>query len=130
MSTLATLFKILISLKILSENSVGHGSLHKSSIGSNREIKPSSQHHFYQWKIRENGPPKFKFHFVTLEETTKAVALLSDKKACQASRIPVEIIKENRDLMAYFRLHNFDNALSKSKYPASLKYEDIIYTNL
>ena len=61
-------------------------------------------------KMREKGLPKFSFHFVILEETLKEVALLSDKKASQASDIPVKIIKENRDLIAYFILHNFNNA--------------------
>ena len=46
-------------------------------------------------------------------------------KASQASDIPVKIIKEKRDLIAYFILHNFNNALLCSEYPASLKYEDI-----
>ena len=76
-------------------------------------------------KMREKGLPKFSFHLVTLEETFKEVALLSDKKASQASDIPVKILKENRDLIAYFILHNFNNALSCSEYPASLKYADI-----
>ena len=76
-------------------------------------------------KMREKGLPKFSFHLVTLDETFKEVALLSDKKASQASDIPVKIIKENRDLIAYFILHNFNNALSCSEYPASLKYADI-----
>ena len=31
-------------------------------------------------KMGEKGLPKFSFHFVTLEETLKEVALLSDKK--------------------------------------------------
>ena len=47
------------------------------------------------------------------------------KKASQASDIPVKIIKENRDPIASFILHNFYNALSCSKYPASLKYAHI-----
>ena len=51
-------------------------------------------------KTREKGLPKFSFHFVTLEETLKEAALLSDKKASQASDISVKIIKENRDLIA------------------------------
>ena len=33
--------------------------------------------------MREKGLPKFSFHLVTLEETLKEVALLSDKKASQ-----------------------------------------------
>ena len=75
--------------------------------------------------MREKFQPKFSFHFVTLEKTLKEVALLSDKKASQASYILAKIIKENRDLMAYFILHKFSNALSSSEYPASLKYADI-----
>ena len=72
--------------------------------------------------MREKGEPKFSFHFVTLKETLKEVALLSDKRSSQVSDIPVKIIKENRDLIAYFILHNFNNALSSSQYPASLRY--------
>ena len=75
--------------------------------------------------MREKGLLKFSFHFVTLEETLKDVALLSDKKASQASDIPVKIIKENRYQIAYFILHYFSNAFSCSEYPASLKYADI-----
>ena len=79
-------------------------------------------------KMREKVLPKFSFHFVTLEETLKDVALLSNKKASQTSDIPVKIIKENRDLIAYFMLLNFNNALSCSEYPASLPSR--YYTNL
>ena len=58
----------------------------------------------------EKRLPKCSFHFVTLEETLKEVALLSDKKASQPLDIPVKIIKENPDLIAYFILHKFNNA--------------------
>ena len=75
-------------------------------------------------KMREKGLPKFSFHFVTLEEALKGVALLSDKKASQASDIPVKIIKESRNLIAHFVLHNFNNDLSCSEYPAKFKYAD------
>ena len=44
-------------------------------------------------KMGEKGQPKLTFHFVTL---------LSEKKASQASDIPVKIIKENRDLITFF----------------------------
>ena len=76
-------------------------------------------------KMREKSLPKFSFHTVTLEETLKEVALPRDKKASRASDIPVKIIKENWDLIAYFILHNFNNAWSCSEYPTSLKYADI-----
>ena len=45
-------------------------------------------------KIREKGQPKFSFHFATLEETLKEVALLSDRRASQTLDIPVKIVKE------------------------------------
>ena len=76
-------------------------------------------------KLREKDLHKFSFHFVTLEGTLKEVVLLSDKNTSQASDIPFKIIKENRHLIAYFILHNFNNTLSCSEYPASLKYADI-----
>ena len=41
--------------------------------------------------MREKGQHKFSFHIVTLEETLKEVALLSDKKVSQPSDIPVKI---------------------------------------
>ena len=43
----------------------------------------------------EKGLRKISFYFATLEETLKEVALISDKKASQASDFPVKIIKEN-----------------------------------
>ena len=79
-------------------------------------------------KMTENGLPKFSFHFITLEETLKEVALLSNKKASRASDIPVKIIKENRNLIAYFILHDFKNALSCSEYPASSKNANVTPT--
>ena len=75
--------------------------------------------------MREKGQPKFGFHFITLEETFKEVTFLRDKKKIyQAPDISVKTIKENRDLIAYFILHNFNNALSSSDYAVSLKYAD------
>ena len=47
--------------------------------------------------MREKDLPKFSFHLVTLEETLNKVTLLSNKKALQASDIPANVIKENRD---------------------------------
>ena len=49
---------------------------------------------FINKQMREKSLPKFSFHFVTLEETFKEAALLSDKKVSQASYIPVKMIKK------------------------------------
>ena len=67
--------------------------------------------------MSEKGHPKSSFHFATLKETIKQVALKSNKRASEASDIPVEIVKENQDLVACFLLHNFNKV--------SLKYADI-----
>ena len=37
--------------------------------------------------MREKDQPKFSFHFATLEQTLKEVALLSGKKASQTSTL-------------------------------------------
>ena len=71
-------------------------------------------------KMRDKGQTKFSFHFVTLEKTMKEVPLLSNENYSQISDISIKIIKENQDLMAYFTLHNFNNALSSSAYPATI----------
>ena len=61
-------------------------------------VAEKSNHHqsiiFINKKMREKGLDKFSFYFVTLEEALKEVALLSNKKASQASDIPVKIIKK------------------------------------
>ena len=67
--------------------------------------------------MSEKDHPKSSFHFATLKETIKEVALKSDKRASEASDIPVEIVKENQDLVVCFLLHNFNKV--------SLKYADI-----
>ena len=39
--------------------------------------------------------------------------------------IPVKVIKENKDIVAFFIHHNFNNSLSSSTFPTSLKYADV-----
>ena len=63
--------------------------------------------------MRKKGQPTFILHFVNLEDSLKT------------SDIPLKIIKENCDLIAYFILHNFNTALSSCEYPTSLKYAKI-----
>ena len=75
--------------------------------------------------MKERSQPKLSFHFVALEDTINEAVLLSEKNVSQALDIPVKIIKKNRNLMAYFILHNFNNAYSNCECPASLKYANI-----
>ena len=39
--------------------------------------------------------------------------------------IPVKVIKENKDIIAFFIHHNFNNSLSSSTFPTALKYADV-----
>ena len=74
MTTLAVLFKISISL--------GNTDLRINPV---LEVVEKYKHHqsiiSINKKMREKGQPKVSFHFVTLEETLKEVALLSNKNA-------------------------------------------------
>ena len=102
---------------------VEYGSLDKSGIGSSREIQTSSKYHFHQRK-NERKRAGYQLSFCHFRGNYQ-LAFLSDKIASQASDIPVKIIKKNRDLTACFILHNSNNALSSSEYPAGLKYADM-----
>ena len=92
---------VVQNLKILRDNSMLNTDL---SINPVLALVEKYKHHqsiiSINKKMTEKDLPKFSFHFVTSEETRKEAALLSDKKASQASDIPVKIIKENRDLIA------------------------------
>ena len=39
--------------------------------------------------------------------------------------IPVNVIKENKDIVAFFIHHNFNNSLSSSIFPTALKYANV-----
>ena len=39
--------------------------------------------------------------------------------------IPVKVIKGNKDVVAFFIHHNFNNSLSSSTFPTPLKYADV-----
>ena len=39
--------------------------------------------------------------------------------------IPAKVIKENKDIVAFFIHHNFNNSLSSSTFPTALKYADV-----
>ena len=66
------------------------------------------------------GCPSFAFEFVSLEERTEEVNKISIKKASQTLDIPVNIIKENKDLISYFFYNNFNYALPSLPYPKGL----------
>ena len=50
---------------------------------------------------------------------------LDTKKTSQMNNIPVKVIKENKDIVALFIHHNFNNSLSSPTFPTALKYPDV-----
>ena len=71
------------------------------------------------------GNPIFGFDYISYEKTVKEVRNLKIRKISQKSDIPVRIIKENIDIVSYFLYHNFNNSLSCSTFPTSIKYAEV-----
>ena len=53
--------------------------------------------------------PNFNFEYTALDQTLKELEKLKPKKASQVNDILVKVIKENIDIVAFFRHHNFNN---------------------
>ena len=66
-------------------------------------------------KISELVNPNFCFEYTSIDQTLTS----------QVNDIPVKVIKENKDIIASFVYHNFNNSLSGSNFPTALKYTDV-----
>ena len=66
-----------------------------------------------------------KFSFCFTEQVLDEVNKLNLKRSSQTTDIPVPIIKDNKDIIALFIYHNFNNSLSSSSFPTDLKYADL-----
>ena len=82
-------------------------------------------------KMSELDNPNFPFEFTSLDQTFIELQKLARKgrkakKACQVNDIAVKVIKENKDIVAFFVYHNFNNSLlSVSTFLTALKYADV-----
>ena len=76
-------------------------------------------------KMQSLGHPSFSFQYVSHDQVLKEVNKLNSRKASQDSHIPVKVIRENIDIVAYFIHNNFNNSLSSFIFPTGLKYADI-----
>ena len=76
-------------------------------------------------KISKLGDPKFYFEYTSFDQTLKELEKLDPKKTSQMNDIPVKVIKGNKDIVAFFIYHNFNNSLSSSACPTALKYADV-----
>ena len=76
-------------------------------------------------KISNLDNPNFYFEYTSFDQTLKELEKLDSKKTSQMNDIPVKIIKENKDIAAFFIHHNFNNSLSSSTFPTAFKYADV-----
>ena len=68
---------------------------------------------------------KFRFRFVSLNETLDGVNKLNPIKASQATDKPFKIIKKNNDVVSFYFFRDFNNALSSCSFHTALKYADV-----
>ena len=76
-------------------------------------------------KISKLGDPKFYFEYTSFYQTLKELEKLDRKKTSQTNDKPVKVIKGNKDIVAFFINHNFNNSLASSTFPTTLKYADV-----
>ena len=55
--------------------------------------------------------PSFSFNFICQEEIVIEIGKSSNKKASQITDTPVNIVKENKDIVSYFLHRNFNYSL-------------------
>ena len=65
------------------------------------------------------------FEYTFFEKTLKELKIPDPKKASQVNDIPVKVIKENKDIVAFFIHYNLSNLLSSFTSPTALKYADV-----
>ena len=76
-------------------------------------------------KISKLDNPNFCFEYTSFDQTLKELEKLDPKKTSQMNDIPVKVIKENKDIVAFFIHHNFNNSLSSCTFSTALKYADV-----
>ena len=69
---------------------------------------------------------KFSFIFETKNKILAEIHNLDNKKPCQESNIPVQIIQDNIDIFSEFIFHNFNNSIFDATFPSELKNADVI----
>ena len=75
--------------------------------------------------MKSLGNFTFSFNFISHDDIVKVLNKLKRKKASQKTDIPINIIKENVDIISHFLYHNFNNSLSCSTFPTGMKYADV-----
>ena len=80
---------------------------------------------YLRGKTSKLDNPNFSFQYTFFYQTLKELEKLDPKVTSRVNDTPVQVIKENKDAVAFFIHHNFSNSLSSSTFPTTLKYADI-----
>ena len=75
-------------------------------------------------KILKLDNLNFYFEYTSFDQILKELEKLDPEKTSQVNDVPVKVTKKNKDIVAFFIPHNFNNSLSSSTFPAALKYTD------
>ena len=76
-------------------------------------------------KISKLDNPNFYFEYTSFDQTLKEHEKLNTKKTSQMNDISVNVIKENKDIVAFFIHHNFNISLSSPTLLTALKYANV-----
>ena len=78
-------------------------------------------------KIKDFKEENSSFNFVkvTLQEVREHIGKLDNSKSMQSCDIPTKVIKENSEIFARYITAAFNDAISSSIFPKSLKFADI-----
>ena len=76
-------------------------------------------------KMSKLDNPKFYFQYTSFDQILKELEKLDPRKTSQMNDIPVKVIKGNKDIVAFFIHHNFNNSLSSFTFPIALKYAGV-----
>ena len=80
---------------------------------------------YLRGKTSKLDNPNFSFQYTFFHQTLKELEKLDPKVTSRVNDTPVQVIKENKDAVAFFIHHNFSNSLSRFTFPTTLKYADI-----
>ena len=67
----------------------------------------------------------FNFHAISDEDMEKQLFYTNTSKSFQVNNIYPKIFKENRDIFSDILSNDFNNSISKAKFPDNLKYADV-----
>ena len=76
-------------------------------------------------KISKLDNPNFSFEYTSFDQTLKELEKLEPKKTSQVNDTAVKLIRENKNIVAFFIHYNFINSLSSCTFTTALKYADV-----